>query len=113
MQWTGRWNYLHENEDLVATRRVSSVRACCPASVIHLVGFASGSVLAPVAGDVASDEPLRHDAEMSEVQINLDRLVAQLSSVRSECDTWRSLARVRRDDNIYVQTSLDLCKDEF
>lgn len=62
--------------------------------------FALGLVFDPVFGAVLSNDLLRRDAEMFEVQMHNDRLVPLLSSVSLECDTWPRLAFVQSIDII-------------
>lgn len=68
---------------------------------------------APIAGYIYSNDPLKHHAEMSEVQIKYDHLVAQLRTVTSECDTWRSLARELGDEIINFRAVLGSSRDKL
>lgn len=67
-------------------------------STIEVIDFAFRSVLAFVAGDTSSTNPLRHNAEMSELQMIYDRVLAQSISVSSQCDIRRLLVRKRGTD---------------
>lgn len=66
-----------------------------PSSILNVADFDLARVTATVASNVSSNDPLRHTAEVSELQNTYDRLVAQCSSVTSECDTWLLLAQER------------------
>lgn len=55
--------------------------------MIDVVDVALARVLAPVFCDDSSNDPLRRNVEMFELQMKYDRIVAQLISVTTESDT--------------------------
>lgn len=67
-------------------------RFAVPPSMIDVVDFGFERVLAVVAVDAPAGDALLRTAEVSRLQLKYDRLAAQLSSVTSQCDTWRWLA---------------------
>lgn len=114
-------NAAHElSEHTVLKTAVTELQAAsCRAGVVvftlmvDVVDFALGCVSAAVAGEVLSDDGLRLTAEMSEIQVKYGRLAVELSSVSSECGTWRSMARERGDDTNRLLPLLNTSRDEF
>lgn len=90
--------YRLEDNIYGVTRGVTSCRFCCSLVYVSLLYFILGQVQSHVAGAVFSKDELRHTGTVSEVHVKCDRLVAQLSSSRSECSTGCSVARDRADD---------------
>lgn len=80
--------------------------------MIDVADFTLGRGSAPVAGDVSFNDALGRTAEVGELQMECDRLVAQLCSVTLEGDSCRSLARDWDDDTMNPQASLDTSKYE-
>lgn len=68
-------------------------------SVIDVADFFIERFYAHVAAGVFSNDPLPRDAEMSQVRMRYDRVVAQLGGVHSVCDS-SSLQAQERDDDI-------------
>lgn len=82
-------------------------------SMIDVVYFAFGHVSAPDATEVSFSDALRRTVEVFEFKIKYDRPAALLSSVTSECGTWRSLPCKRGDDITILRASLHTSKNEF
>lgn len=68
---------------------------------------------APVLGDVSSKDVIRRTAEVSELQMTYDILVAQWSTFNSECGTLPLLSRERSDNSIIPRASRHTFEDEF
>lgn len=81
--------------------------------MVHVDDFALEYFSAPTSGDVSSHSALRRTGEESEIQMKYDRLVAQLSNVALECDTWHYLPRVWADDIINARAFLDTSNEKY
>lgn len=73
-----------------ACRRVEDAVS---SSMIDVVDFAFWRVLAVAVNNTFSNDVLWRTAEVCKLQIDCDRLTAQMSSSTPEWDTWRSSAR--------------------
>lgn len=79
-------------------------------ALIDVVDCAIGSGLAPGDGEGFSSRALRRHVELSEIQMEYDRLVAQMSIGTSEWKTWRLLAPEQGSDINTLQALLDTCR---
>lgn len=61
-------------------------------SMIDVAGFALKRVSNSVSDDTSSSSPFQRRAEVQELRMTCDRLVAKLCNVKSQCNTWSSLA---------------------
>lgn len=81
--------------------------------MIDIAHFAFERVLAPVSGNVPSNDALRRTVEEFELQVKYVRLSVQLSSVPSKCGTWLTLAHECDGNITSLQALLDLSENRF
>lgn len=75
--------------------------------------YPPGRVVAPGSDDFFFNDPLRCSAKILYLQVKYDRLLAQLSSINSECDSWRSIAQERDTKVISLWLSFASSNDEL
>lgn len=84
-----------------------------PKATVDVAHLAFRSVSAPLVSGILSNDALRLIAQLSELQINYDRLTSQLKTIYSNYGSWFSLVRKRGDETINLLDSLDLSKVGF
>lgn len=72
-----------------------------------------GRVWPSESSSVSFDDPLLRNAEVSELQVKYDRVVAMLNSVSWNYDTRRSLVREHGTKIVHLQALLAPYSDEF